>query len=53
MAKVHMVIRPGELKKTSYTVDSHYLEFVGTMEKIRVHRSSTQEELRKYWKWFV
>ena len=28
-----------------YTVDSHYLEFDGTMEKIRVNRSSTQEEL--------
>ena len=30
------------------TVDSRYLEFDGTMEKIRVHRSSTQEELWKY-----
>jgi hypothetical protein len=30
------------------TVDSRYLEFDGTMEKIRVNRSSTQEELRKY-----
>ena len=29
------------------TVDSRYLEFDGTMEKIRVNRSSTQEELRK------
>ena len=28
-----------------YTVDSRYLEFDGTMEKIRVDRSSTQEEL--------
>ena len=28
-----------------YTVDSRYLEFDGTMEKIRVNRSSTQEEL--------
>jgi hypothetical protein len=27
------------------TVDSRYLEFDGTMEKIRVNRSSTQEEL--------
>jgi hypothetical protein len=27
------------------TVDSRYLEFDGTMEKIRVKRSSTQEEL--------
>jgi hypothetical protein len=33
-----------------YTVDSRYLEFDGTMEKIRVNRSSTQEELRRYWK---
>ena len=33
-----------------YTVDSRYLEFDGTMEKIRVNRSSTQEELWKYWK---
>ena len=32
---------------TVYTVDSRYLEFDGTMEKIRVNRSSTQEELRK------
>ena len=31
-----------------YTVDSRYLEFDGTMEKIGVNRSSTQEELRKY-----
>jgi hypothetical protein len=31
-----------------YTVDSRYLEFDGTMEKIRVNRSSTQEELRRY-----
>ena len=30
------------------TVYSHYLEFDGTMEKIRVNRSSTQEELRRY-----
>ena len=29
-------------------VDSRYLEFDGTMDKIRVNRSSTQEELRKY-----
>ena len=29
----------------TYTVDSRYLEFDGTMEKIRVNRSSTQEEL--------
>jgi hypothetical protein len=28
--------------------DSRYLEFDGTMEKIRVNRSSTQEELRRY-----
>ena len=32
----------------SATVDSRYLEFDGTMEKIRVNRSSTQEELRRY-----
>ena len=31
-----------------YTVDSRYLEFDGTMEKIWVNRSSTREELRKY-----
>ena len=31
-----------------YTVDSRYLEFDGTMENIRVNRSSTQEELRRY-----
>ena len=30
------------------TVDSRYLEFDGTMEKIRVNRSSTKEELQKY-----
>ena len=30
------------------TVDSRYLEFDGTMEKIRVNRSSTQEELRRF-----
>ena len=30
------------------TVDSRYLEFDGTMEKIRVDHGSTQEELRKY-----
>jgi hypothetical protein len=33
-----------------HTVDSRYLEFDGTMEKIRVNRSSTQEELQKYGK---
>ena len=33
------------------TVDSRYLEFDGTMEKIRVNRSSTQEELRRYRKY--
>ena len=31
-----------------YPVDPRYLEFDGTMEKIRVNRSSTQEELRRY-----
>ena len=31
-----------------YTVDSRYLEFDGTMENIRVNRSSTHEELRRY-----
>ena len=30
------------------TDDSRYLEFDGTLEKIRVNRTSTQEELRKY-----
>ena len=30
-----------------HTVDSRYLEFDGTMEKIRVNRSWTQEELMK------
>ena len=30
------------------TVDSRYLEFDGTMQKIRVNRSSTQGELWKY-----
>ena len=34
--------------KYTYTVDSRYLEFDGIMEKIRVNRSSTQEELWKY-----
>ena len=34
--------------KIQYTVDSRYLEFDGTMDKIRVNRSLTQEELRKY-----
>jgi hypothetical protein len=33
-----------------YTIDSRYLEFDGTMEKIWVNRSSTKEELRKYQK---
>ena len=32
----------------AYTVDSRYLEFDGTMDNIRVNRSSTQEELRRY-----
>ena len=35
-------------KQNLNTVDSRYLEFDGTMEKIRVNRSSTQEELRRY-----
>jgi hypothetical protein len=35
-------------EKCAYSVDSRYLEFDGTMEKIRVNRSSTQEELRRY-----
>jgi hypothetical protein len=34
--------------KRTTTVDSRYLEFDGTMEKIWVNRSSTQEELRRY-----
>ena len=29
---------------------TRYLEFDGTMDKIRVNRSSTPEELRKCWK---
>ena len=37
----------GEVRKHN-TVDSRYLEFDGTMEKIWVNRSSTQEELRRY-----
>ena len=28
--------------------NSRYLEFDGTMEKIRVNRGSTQEQLRRY-----
>ena len=31
----------------NHTVDSRYLKFDGTMENIRVNRSSTQEELRR------
>jgi hypothetical protein len=31
-------------------VDSRFLEFNGTINKIRVNSSSTQEELRKYQK---
>ena len=37
-----------EKQQIPITVDSHYLEFDGTMEKIWVNRSSTQEELWKY-----
>jgi hypothetical protein len=37
-----------KLKDNVCTVDSRYLEFDGTIEKIRVNRSSTQEELRRY-----
>ena len=37
-------LQNGFVKMVS-TVDSRYLEFDGTMEKIRVDRSSTQEEL--------
>jgi Mg2+ and Co2+ transporter CorA len=37
-------LQNGFVKMVS-TVDSRYLEFDGTMEKIRVNRSSTQEEL--------
>jgi hypothetical protein len=41
------------INKTDKHIHSHkkryrYLEFDGTMEKIRVNRSSTQEELRRY-----
>ena len=35
------------------TVDSRYLEFDGTIEQIRVNRSSTQEELKIPEVWFV
>jgi hypothetical protein len=43
------VERPVYLQSiVSITVDSRYLKFDGTMEKIRVNRSSTQEELFKY-----
>ena len=31
-----------------YVQLTRYLEFDGTIEKIRVNRSSTQEELRRY-----
>ena len=34
--------------RLSSTIDFRYLKFDGTMEKIRVNHSSTQEELRKY-----
>ena len=37
-------LQNGFVKMVS-TVDSRYLEFDGTMEKIRVNHSSTQEEL--------
>jgi hypothetical protein len=46
-----MFIKTTKDKKVIYgaiTVDSRYLKFDGTMEKIRVNRSSTQEELRRY-----
>ena len=36
--------KPYNIQNTN-TVDSRYLEFDGTMEKIRVNHSSTQEEL--------
>ena len=34
-----------DISRILHTVDSRYLEFDGTMEKIRVNRSSTREEL--------
>ena len=42
------VILSEKWKINNITVDSRYLEFDGTMEKIWVNRSSTQEELRRY-----
>ena len=48
---VHQVrLMPNHWKAKSFqsTADSRYLEFDGTMDKIRGNRSLTQEELRKY-----
>jgi hypothetical protein len=50
---LNLLVRIKFLHLFLYTVDSRYLEFDGTMEKIWVNRSSTQEELRKYWKCVV
>ena len=50
---MNLLVRIKFLHLFLYTVDSRYLEFDGTMEKIWVNRSSTQEELRKYWKCVV
>ena len=44
----NLLVRINFLNLFIYTVDSRYLEFDGNMEKIRVNRSSTQEELRRY-----
>ena len=42
------MVRHSNAQQLLITVDSRYLEFDGTMVKIRVNRSSTQEELRRY-----
>ena len=47
---IYMLKTKKKKKRIGTTVDSRYLEFDGTMEKIWVNRSSTQEELRRYWK---
>ena len=52
--KIYKYLWISYLKKKSFytlikldTVDSRYLKLDGTMEKIRIIRRSTQEELRK------
>ena len=44
----HLYSKCTDCRINIYTVDSRYLEFDGTMGNIRVNRSSTQEELRRY-----